>query len=430
MSPISTALLRAMGVERPPVVGPPPPPPPGPGGTLAGVGSAAGSLAAYPKTSDTTAGNWFVDPVNGSDAAPGTSVGTAFKTLDKALSVVTDGQTILVRAGRIKLAAALSRSAQWSTGIKVWGYGAERPILDGANMSSGRLLILAGRKEHWRGFEIVNGKDTAYGGTVHVTGAYNTLDRLNVHDCLGTGIYGYGAACAYNVIQDSLVWKLGDGSSQGTNVADGIIWGTGAAHHLTAVRTIAQNNPDDGFDSYNGLDCTFWDCVAIANGYYWTGVQGGSSWGDGAGFKLGGGGNQSARNKAIGCLAILNRSHGVTFNLLANGGGEMTCNTAAFNGLGGIYTWAAPSGSPNVLNSNISWGNGDADYTSAANNTVTHNSWQAGGGDPKFADRTSGDYSLLASSPYLTTGQGGTPIGASDVALQLALDWSQGRLTI
>jgi len=83
-----------------------------------------------------------------------------------------------------------------------------------------------------------------------------------------------------------------------------------------------------------------------------------------------------------------------------------------------------------VLNSNISWGNGDADYTSAANNTVTRNSWQAGGGDPKFADRTSGDYSLLASSPYLTTGQGGTPIGASDVALQLALDWSQGRLTI
>lgn len=430
MSPLGTAVMRAVGAERPPVIGPPPPPPPGPGLTIAGTGSAASSTATYPRTSNLTSGNYYVDPVNGSDSAAGTSTGTAFKTLAKALSVVANGQTILVRSGHITMTAAINRSTNWATGITVSGYGSERPVLDGSSLASGRLLNLSGSKERWRGFEIVGGNDTAYGGTVHVTGSNNVLDRLNVHDCLGTGIYFYGANCGYNLVQDSIVHRLGDGSSQGTNVADGIILGTGAAHHNTAVRTIVQNGPDDGFDTYNGLDCLMWECVAIRCGYYWNGVQAGTAWGDGAGFKLGGGGNQSARNKAIGCLSILNRSHGITFNLLANGGGEMLRNTAAYNGLGGIYSWAGTPVAANTLDGNVSWGNGDADYTNAPANVLARNSWQAGGGDPKFADRQGGDYSLLPTSPYLATGLGSTPIGASVEALQLALDWLSGRLTL
>lgn len=385
------------------------------GGTpsgLIGVASPSTSLTDFPKTANLTSGNYYVSN-SGSDSNSGTSTGSPFATIGKALSVVADGQTILVRGGTYTLTSRLSRNTGWSTGIKIFGYGNERPIIDGSGTGSGdagRLLYFqsSARREHWKGFEIRNAKEVS----IQIEGQYITIEDVWVHDGATNGILigNFGGGAGNNLIQDTVVWKLGDGTSTGTNTPDGIAatssGGSTTTNSNNIVRCLVANAGDDCFDFYRAKDSYFIDCVAIGAGRYWNG----NSAGDGNGFKMGGGDTTGAGNNTVrGSFAI---------NCVTSGFNENSSNVANkyyFNSATkDVRGFINDSG---TCQDNISYNN--SNYNNSAGGG-SRNSWNLSNANPVWKT----DWSLDSStSPYRAASAASGPTGASTVALELYAVW-------
>ena len=405
------------------------PAPPPPATTLLGVGSASTSLVDYPKTASATTGDWYVDPVGGNDSNAGTSVGAAFATLGKALSEVSDGQTILVRAGTLTPSSRFIRSTSWATGINVWNYGTERPVLSAASLGSGtnsRILTLTGANEHWKGFHVRDVDQSTQ--AVYIDGSDYTLEDVWVSHCLGDGIYvaNFGSGASDNVIQDCAVWRLGDGTTQDTNVPDCFV-ATGNTSSPTLgnrfVRCFAAHGPDDGIDLFRARNTRVVDSVVYRSGRYWNNNRAG----DGNGFKMGGGDNDSGDNHATGCLALACHLDGFAHNQARNDTGTdpnivFAFSTAVDNGRLGFDAGGDVSSQPNVLRDAIMNGNATARYVgSFATESRTTSTLSIS--DPQFAAPGSWDYSLAVGSACIGAGLGGDNLGASELALEIAKEW-------
>ena len=405
------------------------PAPPPPATTLLGVGSSSDSLSTYPKTATTTTGNWYVDPVNGSDSNAGTSVGAAFATLGRAFTSVTDGQTILVRAGTLTPSSRFIRSTSWATGINVWNYGTERPVLSASSLGSGsnsRILTLTGANEHWKGFHVRNVNQGTQ--AVYIDGSDYTLEDMWVSHCLGDGIYvaNFGSGASDNVIQDCAVWRLGDGTSTGTNVPDCIV-ATGNTSTPTLgnrfVRCFAAHGPDDGIDLFRARGTRVIDSVVYRSGRYWNN----NNAGDGNGYKMGGGDNNSGDNHAIGCLALACRANGFTHNEARNDTGTdpnivFAFSTSVDNSGAGFDTGGDQTNHKNVFRDSIANGNGSVGYV-GPNATEARTSRTLSISNPLFAATGSWDYSLASGSAAIGVGLGGDNLGASAIALEIAKEW-------
>lgn len=391
--------------------GPPPPPPPG---TLLGVGSVSTSLVDFPQTGPITSGDFYVDPVNGDDGDAGDSVGSPFRTLAKALSVAEEGVTILVRAGTINLTSRIVRSVGWSTGITVSGYGTERPILSGAGLgsgSAGRILYLTGssRREHWKGFEVVNAKERS----VMIEGAHNKIEDFDVHHGLGEGIYianFTGVEDGYNLVMDTDVWRIGTGIPGDSNVPDLIVVTASSGQRSRfnrIVRACGAWGPDDGLDFFRGESCEAVDCGMAYGGYYWNGVNSG---GDGGNFKMGGGQANVGNNELRGSVGIGARGENIKPNN-AQIAGRFYRNTGVGSGVG--FTLDDEN---HQFEDNLSYDNVQ-NLLSGSPATERANSWNQGNPNPLFADPSAFDWSLLPGSPAIGAGFSGGNLGASDVAL-------------
>jgi hypothetical protein len=365
------------------------------------------------------------------------------------LSAVSNGQTILVRAGTLQPSTRYNRSTSWATGINIFNYGTERPVLDCTNLGTGdasRILNLSGAREHWKGFEIINAKASSQ--AVYISGSNYAIEDCWVHDCLGDGIYiaNFGSGAGNNLIQDCAVWRLGDGTTSGTNVPDCIV-ATGNTSTPTQdnaiVRCFVANGPDDGIDLFRGRGTRIYDSVAYDCGRYWNGA----SAGDGNGFKMGGGDNDSGDNWAVGCVALDCVGRGFTHNEAANTSNTNPNVVMAFctsvDNYRGFDVGGDQSTHKNLLRDSVAFGNTGFGYVGAnALELRTTNTLSIT--DPDFAGAASGDYSLAATSDCLgegvkesignslatqpTTGTADN-LGASEVALEIAKEWLAKDLT-
>ena len=103
---------------------------------------------------------YFVDP-NGNDSNSGT-IGSPFKTIPQAVSVVAAGDTIYVRGGTHIYTTTITISKSGTAGAKyyMFAYPGERPILDFSGMAdadSNRGVKLTGSYWYIKGLNIYKG---------------------------------------------------------------------------------------------------------------------------------------------------------------------------------------------------------------------------------------------------------------------------------
>lgn len=378
---------------------------------VVGVASKSNSYELYPITPPTTVGTYYV-ATNGSDSNNG-SFGAPFKTIPKALSVCTGGETILVRGGVHTPTSRININQAFTSTVRLWNYGTERPILDGSNLGSGaagRVIYLqsALRRLHIKGFEIRNGKDSG----IEVEGQNLFFEDIVIHDTLGTGFHQFGGA--NNLYQDVVAFALGDGISTDTNVPDAIALTHSSSSVWTSgnklVRCLAFNCPDDSFDHFRARDTEVIDCVAVASGRYHNGNVGA----DGNGFKeggnpSGGAGGSGGNNTFKGCLALYCKGAGFDDNNSIVGNNVSFCT--------GAYNTHGFQNGQDTCTDNISYGNTSTQrYTPSG----SRNSWNLGDQNPRFES----DFSLNPlNSPYRTASAQNKPTGASDVAIGLYMKW-------
>jgi hypothetical protein len=415
----------------------------GGGGTsIGGVGSTSTSETDYPRTGEVYTGDVWLDP---SAATNGDgSEGSPYNSLASARAALNDGERLIVRAGTITLTSQITCNTSWATGIEVFAYGTERPVIDASGLSSTEraLYFTSGANEHWKGFELVNGPHRG----VNIESTDTKLEDCWVHGFARDGIYiaNFGSGAGSNQVLDCMVWRLGNGTETGTNVPDGIVvtGNTGSpSENNDIVRCFVANAPDDGFDLFRGRGTRVVDCVAFEAGYYWNGNPAG----DGNGFKMGGGDSDSGDNYAIGCLAVDCRASGFSHNEARNTPTESDPNivfafcTAHGNGGSGINTGGDQAAHLNVRRDSIITSNGSVGYVGA--NAVALRDVTGG---VTYVDEAGRDYSLDTGSAGIDDGiEGGisnsvatqpttgtaTNAGASELALDLALDWMNRDLT-
>lgn len=385
----------------------------------------------------------FVDPdavTNGT----GTS-GSPYDNIQDALAAVADGQTIGVRGGTLDIASRLIRSATWATGIKVVAIGAERFTLNFTGAGTGdaaRVLTLTGSGETWHGLDIT-GWNTG-GAGVYIDGDDYHLSAVKATHGVGDGIYFYqGTGCT---LRDIAVFRIGDGTTSGTNAPDAIAL-TGSTSVLTTdiemARIFIANGPDDGLDLFRARGVRVWNVVTYDCGRYWNGATGG----DGNGLKLGGGDSNAGDNHVVGVLTIDNAANGVTHNEAANTSGTDPNIVAAFvtaygnGGIGGDLG-GDQTNHKNVLRDAILTGNATDRYV-GANAIERRTTSTLSIATPGFVNTTD-DFSLDAGSACIgegiqegitnsvatqpTTGTSDN-LGASITCLRMWKYWSAQDLT-
>lgn len=406
-----------------------------PTGTLGGVAPASTSLTDYPKTGSVTSGDYYVDAASGSDSNAGT-LAAPFATIEHANSVVTSGQTVLVRAGTYTLTARIVPSVPYN----LYGYGAERPIIDSKNLGSGsssRTIYVGSAASgsafktggfHIKGFWLVNSNSDT--GVIYgLTGHYGWVEDcwISHYGTLTAASTGTSGVYTYNangwLVQDCVMFRMGDGStSPATNAGDAI--GIGASSTASTghkwVRCVAANMGDDGFDTFYGQGTEMIDCVSYQAGYYYTG----SVAGDGNGFKAGGAGTPAGGGASIkGCLAVASRVENFTTN-----SGDPACSFVNCTAVdAGGYDFFAERALAHVQKDCIAYGGASGVWTGGSI-VATYDTWTLGISNPLFANAAGGDYSLTASSPCIGVGSTGGDLGATDVALQLWKDWHGNAL--
>ena len=259
-----------------------------------------------------------------------TGDGTEESPLDinTAVSYAQPGQTILMKNGVYDKWITINRSV-CGTADKPINLVAESISTDGTDgvVLSGAGLTIIGSYWHVYGLYV---KDSS-GVGIQVSGNYNTIDMCTVNHAANSGIQisRNGGADNYAGIQGKL-WPTGnlikncesfDNCDAGRNDADGFAAKLTCGEGNRFYGCISHNNIDDGWDLYaksvSGTigSVTIENCVAYNNGWLTTDdvTAAGYNYGDGNGFKLGGG-YLKGGHKLINCVSFGNHAKGITSN--------------------------------------------------------------------------------------------------------------------
>jgi pectate disaccharide-lyase len=230
---------------------------------------------------------------DGLDTNPGTEA-QPFKTLTYAHSRASAGVTIWVKPGTYAWSStvSLSKSGTESSPINVFAASGARPVFDFSGQprdtSSARGIQISGSYWHIKGIDVQKAGDNC----IHISGSHNTIEWVSVHDCCDSGLQITASTAsdqtqaAYNTILNCDSYANYDATTNGEN-ADGFSpkLHIGPGNVFRGCRS--WNNADDGFDLFASDDVVVIDhCWAFLNGVLASG--GGTSAGDGNGFKLGG----------------------------------------------------------------------------------------------------------------------------------------------
>jgi parallel beta-helix repeat protein len=199
----------------------------------------------------------------GNDSNPGT-LSQPWKTVGKAIPVVSAGDTVYVRAGIYQENLAFTRSGTASSPIKISAYPGESPIIDGNNytiaVNWGALLNLTGDYIQASGFEV------RYSGGMGaiITGKNDLFDNINSHHNYQNGILITGD---YGIVQNSQVWSNCMSNVNGTSTT-GNASGLSAARHpnYAVIRhNIVYDNWGEGLSTYEANGTTIEDNIIYDN---------------------------------------------------------------------------------------------------------------------------------------------------------------------
>ncbi len=303
---------------------------PGTGGAVGGVGggrtaSAGGSSG--PGGGSVSSGSEYWIATDGSDSNAGTE-DKPFKTLSYAHSKASAGATIWVKPGTYawSTTVSLTKSGTASSPIRVFAAAGARPVLDFAGQprddSSARGIKISGDYWHIKGVDVINAGDNC----IAISGSHNTIEWVTIHGCSDSGLQisvdssqaSDQTRGAYNTVLNCDAYENYDQASGGEN-ADGFA----AKLHIGPGNVFrgcrAWNNADDGWDLFAADDVvTIDNCWAFLNGKLASG--GGTSNGDGNGFKLGGAAaagdayEGGAPHEVTRCFSMENAACGFTRN--------------------------------------------------------------------------------------------------------------------
>jgi hypothetical protein len=321
----------------------------------------------------------------GDDANPGT-IDQPFKTVGRAQTAASAGETVLIRGGTYAFSGsgtvgvAFTKSGSANNLIKYFAYPGETPVFDLTNLTpSNRVtgLDVNASYVHLRGLEVkgvhqyMSGQDS-WG--VRIRGNNNVLEDLDVHHNDAPGIFITSGANNQVVNCDShhnydFLESGGSGDGFGCH-------SSGSNNLFSGCR--AYDNSDDGFDFINAAgSCVVEKSFAFRNGY----VPGTTTTaGNGAGFKAGGYGSPptvpssgAATHTVRQCVAFANRSQGFYAN--HHPGKINFYNNTAFSN-GANYNMLADSGYPSShdIRNNVAMSSGGT-ISNLTGGSAVYNSW-------------------------------------------------------
>lgn len=348
----------------------------------------------------------------GNDSNAGT-VTAPLKTIQKAVDLVSAGDTIHVRGGTYAPATNIQilKNGTQSAPITLRAHNSERVVIDGENMphTPGPVGSSIPRAERgavhiegdwWRliGLEIIHGPYGIFGRDVNNT----VFDRITTRDNYDSGLH-IVLASSNNQIVNLDSHGNRDPRKNGES-ADGLAIkeGSGTGNVVRGARL--WNNSDDGLDLW-----MFSSPVTWGNGF--------NRWnlpdftGDGNGFKLGGNGvaaGHTVRNSAAWDNAV---------------GGFIDNNNPGRHTVDRCTAWDNPSTgfhfsrSSSTLTKNLSVANGTA-VSLGSGSTGSGNSWNTGGSwplqstDPGTVTGSRDGDGSIRSSPFLR------PAGGADLGVR------------
>jgi len=410
----------------------------------------------------------------GNDSLSG-EINSPYKTIQKAVDVVTPGDTIYVRGGTYYLSTTIRiKAAQTGTSssrIYLWGYPGESVIIDGSQIphSNETTFKMArciyvnheGNYWHFKNLELCNAKDNG----MKIEGSYNIIENCRFYKNNDTGLqigmykdfsieetkslpdgdpmYNPGYQfCRNNIVLNCDSWYNNDaltysGGSDDGGDADGfackLFPGPGTEFHGCR----GWYNSDDNWDLYMVYHpVVIADCQAWKAGYDSTGEERGN----GNGFKLGGGGSSggAAFDQSVGahlvhnCLSFENANKGFDQNNAYEA--MYLFNNVAW---GNDYNYRFPTlfeyGTMYMRN-NIGWGAGSknheflsADKEGARVPDTDYNSWTTidgcdpykegnkVGGISKYTQDHSAQFKNLTSALFLAARQADGSLPENDL---------------
>ena len=365
-----------------------------------GAVAMAWAVGVAPAPARAAATTLYVAP-GGSDSNAGT-LAAPLATIQQAVSLVSAGGTIAVRAGTYSLATniTIAKSGTASAPITLTNYNGEHAVIDaealpytpgavGSTIPSAQRGAIHMSASYWRisGLDIEHGPYAIYCDTC----SDNVFDRLVTHDNYESGFQLQGTS-AGNVIQNLDSYGNHDPRKNGES-ADGLAikQGSGAGNVVRGARL--WNNSDDGFDAWEFTSAiSIEDSVAYGNGYNRWDIPDYS--GDGNGWKLGGSDSTgpAAGHTLHNVMAWGNSQHGFTDN--GNTGAlSVTRCTAYQNEETGFDL---DGGSTGTLTGNLAIGNATAAAVGSSY-INSGNSWNIGG-----------DWSVLSTDASTITGPRGS----------------------
>jgi hypothetical protein len=280
------------------------------------------------------AAEYFVDP-NGSDSTAGT-ISAPYKTITKAYSVVSAGDTIYVRGGThiYSTTITLSKSGTSSAKYYLLAYNNERPVLDFSSMiedGGNRGIRLSGSYWYIKGLDIYGAGDNG----MNISGSYNTIEFCRFYENHDSGLQIGGGGAYNNVINCDSFYNADSDNGDADGFAPKLDVGTG--NYFYGCR--AWNNSDDSYDGYlrgtDNVTTTYENCWAIKAGYLKNDTIGS---GNGNGFKMGGSDDKTLKHNVvlINCLAFQNLAKG--FDQNSDKGNMTLYNCSAF--ANGTYNYS------------------------------------------------------------------------------------------
>ncbi len=328
---------------------------------------------------------------SGNDLNSGTSIGSPFATLAKAITVaIVPGDSIFVRSGTYTVGSTMTINKPGTVQKHIvltaylpdLGSANDRPVFDFSAMpasSSNRGINLSGAN-YWDIYGIVI-KGAGDNGMNVSASSYTTITFCSFTRNRDTGLQLGGGSHHVTVINcDSYEnADLGTGTTTNGGNADGFAPKLDVGDTIIFKGCRAWMNSDDGWDGYlrpaNNISVFLEDCWAFRNGYYWLDGSTTSSM-NGNGFKLGGSDTKDLAHHftLVKCLAFQNKKNG--FDQNSNAGSIYLYNNTAYSNLGRDYFLTSSSvtyiaGAQLVLFNNISLGSGGVSIPSASTSTRT-----------------------------------------------------------
>jgi len=197
---------------------------------------------------------YYVNGTTGSDENPGTSPGAAKKTIQAAIDVSMDGDTILVAPGTYAPIATHNKA------ILIRGMeGARSTFIDGGNTKTCAIMWQNGdpgsslsRRSTVEGFTLQNG---CAGDDMAAAAERGCVTRCIIRYCHGGG-YSGACGCRCCTVVDTLAYENSYGSSEYG------CWGGGVMMNSDTMNCTVVNN-----QGYGLWDTTSWNTISWNNMY-------------------------------------------------------------------------------------------------------------------------------------------------------------------